>query len=777
MADNVIDTLSIQINSSSKGVKSSVDSVINNLTRLEGYLNKFSSSTSGFASAVDSISVGLEKLNVTIGKMDVKGLERTSAALSSLSSSAKKLNGAFGDTGMDKAAQGARNLDAEMNKVINTLMKMNNTSNSVRDVVAMDFEKIMNNVKIDGSQMKFTSAAQEALRSMYHTMEDYSRVEGGKSAEEWSNSFLGYLRSRKGSTIKIPFSSEEIAPEFNEVKRQLAEVFGVGGWTFDTGKATSGIIDFVRDMNSAIGTTFDLNQNEADLFNDIYQAVQQAKAGMLDFSGSTRTTYVDFQQLTQNVASAIAHIEQFKQGLNGTTAEINNNPFEKLATGLRSLEGVGTIPDLSGVAALAENIGKLGGKKALAGIANLPSLVNGLSSLNQLGSVNVPDLTGLAELIAVIGRLGGKKGTNATANIQPLIAGMRDLSALSGLSFPTAEISSLATSFSMLGRETTGKAVNNIPQLANAFKQLMQTLSTAPRVNSSVIALANAMAKLSANGAKVGSASRSLDSSLKRMSNSMSGIGAKMKSLAGRVLEFGKHLLLSGNHATNTGGRYETLASKIGLLYAKFWMLLRAVRLLNNVMGVASNLIEVQNVVDTTFGNMSNKIEEFSKNAIKDFGMSELSAKQYASQFQAMGTAMGITGQQVQKAQQLLNTRRTMEGAVAGYNKLSNSMADMSINLTKLSADMASFYDIEQSTVAKALQSGVMAGQTRPLRAYGLDLTEATLKEWALKNGLDANIKSMTQAEKTMLRYQYVMANSARAQGDFARTSGRMCAA
>ena len=76
---------------------------------------------------------------------------------------------------------------------------------------------------------------------------------------------------------------------------------------------------------------------------------------------------------------------------------------------------------------------------------------------------------------------------------------------------------------------------------------------------------------------------------------------------------------------------------------------------------------------------------------------------------------MGITTQQVQKAQQFLNTKRTMEGTVAGYNKLSNSMADMSINLTKLAADIASFYDIEQSTVAKALQSGVMAGQTRPL--------------------------------------------------------------
>lgn len=77
---------------------------------------------------------------------------------------------------------------------------------------------------------------------------------------------------------------------------------------------------------------------------------------------------------------------------------------------------------------------------------------------------------------------------------------------------------------------------------------------------------------------------------------------------------------------------------------------------------------------------------------------------------------------------------------------------------------------MEQSDVARNLQA-VFTGETEPLRKYGLDLTQATLKEWAMKQGLDADISSMTQAEKTMLRYQYVMATTAAAQGDFARTS------
>lgn len=102
--------------------------------------------------------------------------------------------------------------------------------------------------------------------------------------------------------------------------------------------------------------------------------------------------------------------------------------------------------------------------------------------------------------------------------------------------------------------------------------------------------------------------------------------------------------------------------------------------------------------------------------------------------------------------------------------KTTDSMADMSLNLTRLAGDMASFYDVDQADVAKSLQS-IFSGTIAPLRRYGLDLTQATLSEWAMKNGLDANIKSMTQAEKVLLRYNYVMANTQAAQGDFAKTA------
>jgi len=64
-----------------------------------------------------------------------------------------------------------------------------------------------------------------------------------------------------------------------------------------------------------------------------------------------------------------------------------------------------------------------------------------------------------------------------------------------------------------------------------------------------------------------------------------------------------------------------------------------------------------------------------------------------------------------------------------------------------------------------------------PLRAFGIDLTEATLSEYALSQGITESISSMSQAEKVMLRYQYILQATSSIQGDFARTSGRLCAA
>ena len=308
------------------------------------------------------------------------------------------------------------------------------------------------------------------------------------------------------------------------------------------------------------------------------------------------------------------------------------------------------------------------------------------------------------------------------------------------LQYQIHEIRASTASISKLGSKSAGYAADNIRNLGSALKEVMTTLSNAPRVSNNIIQMTNALANLSQQGAKVGSASRSL----------VTGFSNTTKSIK------------------NTRSGFRGLASTIGKFYATYWLVMRAVGKIGSAVDLASQLTEVQNVVDTTFGDMASKVDDFTKTSIQDFGMSELTVKQISSRFQALGTSIGISSEQVANGTAVANKALMSQNNT--LYKTTDSMADMSLNLTRLAGDMASFYDVDQADVAKSLQS-IFSGTIAPLRRYGLDLTQATLSEWAMKNGLDANIKSMTQAEKVLLRYNYVMANTQAAQGDFAKTA------
>lgn len=392
--------------------------------------------------------------------------------------------------------------------------------------------------------------------------------------------------------------------------------------------------------------------------------------------------------------------------------------MKNLAEGMKDTKTI----DASGIMNTAAALSKMGGTLATVGTSNLVKIKDDLAyfvkGMNSVGALNF-DTTGLSNLITSISKLGLANSTQATANLPQISAQLqnfvRQMNKIGELKFDMTNMSSLVTSISRLGSVASGRAVNNIPLLADNLKYLFETLSKAPNVSANIIRMTEALANLAKTGASSGRAATSLGKSL----NIFSGSANKAKSSS------------------------FSLAAALGKLYASYWLLFRAFSKIKDAIDISSSLTEVENVVRTTFGNYEKLIQDFSKTSIQDFGMSELTAKQVASRFQAMGTAMGFS---------------------------QGKMADMSLQLTKLTADMASFYDMEQSDVARNLQA-VFTGETEPLRKYGLDLTQATLKEWAMKQGLDADISSMTQAEKTMLRYQYVMANTAAAQGDFARTA------
>lgn len=365
---------------------------------------------------------------------------------------------------------------------------------------------------------------------------------------------------------------------------------------------------------------------------------------------------------------------------------------------------------------LVENLKNLSSSLGVINNVNFSNFLNGVKNITDamqgMKNVSKADFTRLSEGMKKISSIDTAAINKASTAMTYL---GKSFNSMQATNEATKQITELVTGIKQLGYASAAKAIDNIPKLSSAMKQLMQELSKAPQVSQNLIDMTNALANLSRTGASSGRAATSLSKSFLNVSS-------------------------SANSATKSSW---SLASAFGKLYASYWLVFRGISKLGDSIDIASSLIEVENVVRTTFGNYENLVNDMAKTSIQDFGMSELSVKQYSSRFQAMGVAMGFS---------------------------QKKMADMSIELTKLTADMASFYDIEQSDVARNLQA-IFTGETEPLRKYGLDLTQATLKEWALKNGLDANISSMTQAEKTMLRYKYVMANTVAAQGDFAKTA------
>lgn len=187
----------------------------------------------------------------------------------------------------------------------------------------------------------------------------------------------------------------------------------------------------------------------------------------------------------------------------------------------------------------------------------------------------------------------------------------------------------------------------------------------------------------------------------------------------------------------------ETSLSKIGKLVAVAFSAKVLMDFGKKAVSLASDLQEVQNVVDTAFGDMTYKMEEFADTAIETYGISKLVAKQTGSTYMAMARGMGL--------------------AV-------DNASDMALSLTGLSADMASFYNVSQDVARTALNS-IFTGETETLKKFGVVMTEANLNAFALSQGITKSYQSMSQAEKVQLRYNFVMQQTALAHGDFAKTS------
>jgi phage-related protein len=186
-----------------------------------------------------------------------------------------------------------------------------------------------------------------------------------------------------------------------------------------------------------------------------------------------------------------------------------------------------------------------------------------------------------------------------------------------------------------------------------------------------------------------------------------------------------------------------SVVKKIGVLIGGAFAIGKLAQFGKECVELGSNLSEVQNVVDVTFTTMSDKVNEFAKNAMTSAGLSETMAKQYVGTFGAMSKSFGFSEQQAY---------------------------DMSTALTQLTGDVASFYNISQDLAYIKLKS-VFTGETETLKDLGVVMTQSALDQYALANGYGKTTSAMTEQEKVALRLAFVQKQLSAASGDFIRTS------
>lgn len=223
-----------------------------------------------------------------------------------------------------------------------------------------------------------------------------------------------------------------------------------------------------------------------------------------------------------------------------------------------------------------------------------------------------------------------------------------------------------------------------------------------------------------------------------------------------------------------------SLAAAFGKFYASYFLVIRGVKALGRAIESSMDYIETYNYYNVIMDKIGTEFGD----AWKENGYG--SAEEYSKSFKQRLNALtgGMTGFKIGEEGGLyasdsiglgLDPDKIM-GFQAEVSSITNAvglMGETSLNtskaLTMLSADLSSLKNQDLETVMTNLRSGLI-GQSRALYKYGIDITNNTLAEYALANGIKKKVSEMTQAEKMQLRMLAILDQSKVAYGDMANT-------
>ena len=362
-------------------------------------------------------------------------------------------------------------------------------------------------------------------------------------------------------------------------------------------------------------------------------------------------------------------------------------------------------------------------------------------------AVKTSDYTAIFKNFTKLSNIDTARLNNLAGSLNNLASGFTNMTAANSAS---AYVKDMAAAIAKLGGVKVEAAVTNIPRLESALAHLLTTFSRIPTINQSVIDFVNSLSNLAAQGSHVGPATQSIEHSLESF----------------------------GSSATRATRKARSLASVIGTLYAKFWLFARGAKALKNSFVSAADYLEAFNYFDVT-------ARKIGKDTFAKAGVG--SAEEYAQAFtETLSEKLRkMSGLELDLEQRLIKTTNAKslglnlteltqyQASIASITNAMGVSQEVAQSTSKvfsmLAGDIGSLRNMDFSQVSQKLQAG-LAGQARALYSFGIDITNATLAEYAYAEGITKSVSEMTQAEKAQLRLLAILDQSKVAWGDLANT-------
>lgn len=377
--------------------------------------------------------------------------------------------------------------------------------------------------------------------------------------------------------------------------------------------------------------------------------------------------------------------------------------------------------------------------------SGLDNLVYSLKTAKQ--AVKTTDYTAIVKNFTTLSNIDTARLTNLAGTLDILGNSFVNMTAANAAN---ASVKDMASAIGKLGGVKVEAAINNLPKLEKALAHLLTTFAKLPNINQSIIDFVNSLSNLASQGSHVGPATKSIEHSLESF----------------------------GSSATRATRKAHSLASVIGTLYAKFWLFMRGARGLKNSFISAADYLEAFNYFDVT-------ARKIGKDTFTKAGVG--SAEQYAEAFTKtlQEKLHKMSGLELDVEQRLIKTTNAKslglnlteltqyQASIASITNAMGNSQEIAQSTAKafsmLAGDMSSLKNLDFEQVSQNLQSA-LTGQARALYRYGIDLTAATLEQYAYANGITKSVSEMTQAEKAQLRLLAILDQSKVAWGDLANT-------